>query len=704
MATFADGENNGSIRTKINAAITYVDAQQYATRSSAVTAISGGSLVPVNGVTYMIAGRMYKGQTGATAISDMPGMVPVGDAISPAQFGGTYDGVADDTAAIAACFAFATAENIPVTFAGLTHMSVEADAQIEFDVSVDFAGCQIKARNGIIGTPSASTTTYMFRAKDAATPVVTGTATGLTSSNLEDGSLSPTADFFQGPGNCFIQGNAGTPVLLPDRDKTGSMHYKQTFTLSHRGRTEYPLAVDISGYTSVDYRYRAMPERGRITVKNIVVDASTFNSASIVHVDRNSVTVDGVHIIPTGDDDDTFNRIIRFDDASFCELRNAPATAQTDGGDGGGTYLFSAHNCGEILLDNVHALNGWGMMSTFDIGSMRITRSTLNRADSHSGMFNVTLVDCTLQDIGLVYGWGGGFIRMTGCTLIDCPAIETRDDFGGFFFGSLYVDQWQMQSDDFAQTIVSLGGDTPIGVDGFSLPAAHGIYVGPGQRAPIGNGTNREIRPVWIAVDGSLTTGSVIAPAEINIDGIHCSGNWRMRCQIDMENMIDDPSNADGTRITISNCTPSRTVAAEDGMVYVPPNTVTGGGATGTLIMSNVRNASLNTLNTTGLAHFLFNCSITFAKTADNVRLQIDGGALAEPQLHNAETESPLGGAASTNDDYLSLRNVTVEHDDWDLSNVYAAIGCEIRTGRNPTLPATATKATMFTGFQVAGF
>lgn len=57
------------------------------TRAQAVAAIAGG-WVPVDGRTYTFGGLVYVGQTGATVISDLPGLVPGYDA-SPAHYGAT---------------------------------------------------------------------------------------------------------------------------------------------------------------------------------------------------------------------------------------------------------------------------------------------------------------------------------------------------------------------------------------------------------------------------------------------------------------------------------------------------------------------------------------------------------------------------------------------------------------------------------------
>lgn len=88
MPTFNDGENLGSVRTKINAAITTVDNLEaqggnlyaaYETRAEAVAAIAGGLSVPDGGV-LSASGLMYLADDSSTDIPDMPGFVPLGNA------------------------------------------------------------------------------------------------------------------------------------------------------------------------------------------------------------------------------------------------------------------------------------------------------------------------------------------------------------------------------------------------------------------------------------------------------------------------------------------------------------------------------------------------------------------------------------------------------------------------------------------------
>jgi hypothetical protein len=71
------------------------------TRANAVTRLAAGFWTPVNGVVYRIGADDYLGQTGATVLPGLPGLVPVAP-YTLDQFGAVGDGVTDDTAAITA--------------------------------------------------------------------------------------------------------------------------------------------------------------------------------------------------------------------------------------------------------------------------------------------------------------------------------------------------------------------------------------------------------------------------------------------------------------------------------------------------------------------------------------------------------------------------------------------------------------------------
>lgn len=103
--------------------MTQVFAQLHAdfsSRAAAVTAIANG-FVPKDGTTYNIGGIAYLGQTGATDIADLPGLVPVNK--TPQHYGAVGDGVTDDRAAFAAADAGGTLVTITKPPVGYTFSS-----------------------------------------------------------------------------------------------------------------------------------------------------------------------------------------------------------------------------------------------------------------------------------------------------------------------------------------------------------------------------------------------------------------------------------------------------------------------------------------------------------------------------------------------------------------------------------------------------
>ncbi len=150
-----NGESGLSVRNKINQAFSDLDArtgdvvqlqadvtelqgERYPSRADLVAAISGG-LVPLNGVTYRAGGFEYRGQTGATAISDLPGLVPNG-VFFRQHFGNVPPAVTDDAAALQA------AVNRAAAVGGGT-VSIGSD-KLRVETSVVIAGDRVSLRGG----------------------------------------------------------------------------------------------------------------------------------------------------------------------------------------------------------------------------------------------------------------------------------------------------------------------------------------------------------------------------------------------------------------------------------------------------------------------------------------------------------------------------------------------------------------------------
>ena len=71
--------------------------------------------MPVNGRSYVFGGLTYIGQTGATAIADLPGLVPGGQ-VTPTHFGARTDILTDYSAQVQAAMNWCGANGRELVF------------------------------------------------------------------------------------------------------------------------------------------------------------------------------------------------------------------------------------------------------------------------------------------------------------------------------------------------------------------------------------------------------------------------------------------------------------------------------------------------------------------------------------------------------------------------------------------------------------
>lgn len=675
----------------------------YTSGSRAVTA-GDAVTVPGQGLAYQVA-LVTATDHHITTAGGVNLYVRAALAVSPLAFGAVANGVADDTVPVRAAHAYANSAGLPVSYAGITSLAIQANAQIVVNTSVDFAGCRVVPLAGIVGTPSETAPLVMFRAYDAATPVVTGTV-AVTAANLRDDSMTPTADFFQGPGFAYLQGSGGAGQMIAGRnDGDAALAYRQSFAVGRNAQVNHPPSVDASGWTSVYYRTRAMSAAGRIALSGLRFDPSLCNNQVVIQVERNAVTIrDLTFLPPTGAyATDTVHRLINILDAALVTIEDITATAQYTASVSG-TYLIRASRSAEVHLSRVFALNGWGQMASDDINGLYVTDCTLNRVDAHSGGHNIFVTGGALQDNGVSYGWGGGVISVKGTRLVDGPAIQARSDYGGYFWGSFVVEGITVVSDPFTSTIVDLGA-YPVGRTAMAVPAPRSITVRGVVRSTLdGNGNNREIIPVHLLVDP--TSMGVTAPASITVSDIEASGNWRYRVIVDYANMVLDATQTDRARLTLRNLPASRGPSSTDGGVYVPPNAISGAGAAFDLNASGCLFLDVNTASHNANArHYLTDCHIVSLRTPSTCGAHVVGGRFGTARLVGAETLSPVGGAAAASSaDRTTLIGARIEAANWDLSRCHALGGVMIPSTVTPTLPSGVTKAAAFTGWQASGF
>lgn len=84
--------------------------RSFTTRALLAAEIVGG-MVPIDGMVYEAAGVRYRGQTSATSIPDLLGLVPEGD-YTPQHFGAVGDGTTDDSTAVSRWLDYIIANNL----------------------------------------------------------------------------------------------------------------------------------------------------------------------------------------------------------------------------------------------------------------------------------------------------------------------------------------------------------------------------------------------------------------------------------------------------------------------------------------------------------------------------------------------------------------------------------------------------------------
>lgn len=94
-----------TLRDRVNSGLAVLRAR-FATRAAMVSALAAGTFTPEAGQTYDAGGLAYMGSAGATAISDLPGLVPAGTS--------TLGHWPDTTAGIAEATAYAAGKGIDV--------------------------------------------------------------------------------------------------------------------------------------------------------------------------------------------------------------------------------------------------------------------------------------------------------------------------------------------------------------------------------------------------------------------------------------------------------------------------------------------------------------------------------------------------------------------------------------------------------------
>lgn len=635
--------------------------------------------------------------------------------LTPTLFGAVGDGVANDTVAVRACYSYANPLRRPVAFYDMEACLIDADAQIQVRVPTDGAGCHLKAANGLVATPASGTVNTMFIIEDGATPLVTGNvatpaADGTKVADLSAGSTRACGDFMQDAGFAYFQGSGGTGPNIVDRYEAGVSPYRQSFAIGVNGRSLQPLSLDVSTETQLYYETRAMPSSGNLRFQNFNVDLSTFNNQEIVRISRCNTSVSNIQFMQEDGtaDPDTINRLIKVYKAAYVYINEITAHAQQDGGDGGGTYVYNYENFAEVYMDRCHGTDGWGAMGTNHGNGLYVTNCNLNRVDFHNGGHNYFVSNSTIYNRGIFLGWGGGSLKVTDCKFIDAPVIQYRADYGGIFWGDIIVDGVEGVDAGFVWTIVD-ANTNPVGSSVLSGPVARSIVVRNAHRSDADeNGNNREIIPVHITVDPTSGTLAPIAPTNIQVDNVSCSGNWRVQCYVDYQNMVLAPD-TDNCTWNFTNVKATRANFTGNG-IHIP--TQYAGAAAGVgdyriqLRVSDSTKISINVDEHPKVDVYCYDNDLCRINTPAGADVEIDGGVMEDPDLQDAETHVVVGNSRS-GVGYTTVRNVKVQGIDassgWDFSNVETLIGVDIpdvATNDGVILPTGCQPAHAFYGWR----
>ncbi|MEN2431383.1 hypothetical protein [Comamonas sp. F1-6] len=617
------------------------------------------------------------------------------DLINPRMYGGHWDGVGDDTDAMMKAHTLANSRRVPVSYAGISKFCVQADARIPVHTSVDFCGSRMIILGGVEAAPSFDRFNTVFIISDPDCPLVSVTGPVL-ASNLVRGSIFPTRGLFDGHGyaklTCALQ--------VPDRSKAGTMDYSQSFKVNRHSTVSHPLSTNCSAHAaSIKVEYRKTSNT-QLLLKSISLVEGDWNNQRVFQIERCNTVISGFSLLFNGVGGvyDNVCEIVVVNDASDIRIDGYTTTGRPTN-KSVGSYCLAIYGGADILINGMKSITGWGSVGSNNVNGIYFKDCILNRVDAHSSGHNIFVDGGELHDIGIKYGWGGGLIKASNLILYGCSAISTRDDYGGLFYGTLFVIGCASSEAKSISIPVVVDCETnPIGaVIPIQAPNAivQGISRIGGSQAAVG-----EIAPIAIKVRQS---GDIVySPSIVSVKGVCSSERWRFSMRLDWMNF----SGNTGSNFIVEVLDVSATHGA------LPTTGVTGYAAFGiqptsraaiSILCSNVRNIALRCAREDVPIIRMADCAINEVSVPQTAppRLLISGGELVSP------TEG-LGvlivGAPrlSVSRNYTSMQGVTVSPDKrWDLSKVAAMSGVLVESGtEQPILPAGVTQLQALNGWR----
>jgi hypothetical protein len=621
--------------------------------------------------------------------------------LSPKDFAGFHgDGVSDDTVAVMACHVEANLIGARVSYRGITTFTLQANATVPVKTSTDWANAKLVILGGVNTPPSFNTFNTAYFITDDDCPLLT--YTGSATDGLAKGSFTPTATIFEGHGYAKI--TAGLQV--PGRDRASTQSYTQAFAVNRFGRVSHPLSVDLSAYASnitVNYRNTS---KHRLTLAGLALTEGTWNNQRIFRIERSNVEVKRFTVLFAVEANyDNVMELISIGDSSDIVINDfvttgRPVTTST------GSYCVAIYGGADIRINRMKAITGWGATGTDDVNGIHVNDSTINRVDCHSSGHNMFVQNCELHNLGMTYGWGGGVLKVSNTRLYGCPAIQSRQDWGGTFFGELKVDAVEVNHNGTASyTVVDLatnglGASTQV-TGPETISVTNVTRVGKASASP------SEIIPVSIRVGGPHdavdASYAVTAPSHIAVDNIVCFAGWRIGMRLDYFNLEANPSSAQITRVTMGRCLADTSAnGTTQGIFGYPSVRTPTTPAKMSFRFNATENIGIQCLSTASLDMAAVGCSVNACLVdqtlASQPNIQFDACRFI------TMTAAAIGGKTSANAGYTVLRNCEVSNSAWDLSQVAALSGVTVRNpGTAVILPSGVTTAQAFAGWQKTG-
>lgn len=604
----------------------------------------------------------------------------------------------DQTENVRLAHTFANANNLPVSYAGISTIQIDANAQIIVNTSVDFAGCIVEVLNGVEGGTITYPLRTMFRIYDSNAALVTLTNQSVTSpsTSLARNSMYPTRGVFDGIGYAKVT----APLLIPDRATTGSTNYAQVFRIGRLGRASTALATDLTafnGQLTISYRpYSAKT----VTISNFVSVETGWNNQSFFLIERCNVVIENTNVTYTTTGVASIDVLININNASDIYINNFTTTGRTTGTEG--TYCLGIAGGADIFVDSMSAKGGWGATGTNDVNNVMYTRCVLNRVDCHFGGFNIHVQNCDIGEYGVMYGCGGGLLTVKNCRIYEASQIVTyRGDYGGWFDGNIIVSDCELIN----RTTYSMGIVTLANVGASTVTT----------RLP-----NLRVSNITLSGDNTGAVGQIIAahvfvknpstavqaPFRVLVNNITHTNMFHLRVSIDWANMERHPRG--NSTMTVRDCPNSEAffpVGAESEWAgiydYANFKSIT----SAISLIANITNVN-NVFVKSRLSRItlnIANCSLTAVEVPTSAGNQ---GSITISNSKFISAYSPFVstyviGSSRDGNFFTTIRNCEFSSTQaWDLSLASVLIGNTVRQGGTSIiLPSNVTYYDIFNGW-----